>query len=126
MALLDQAYFLGIYRSLEVGPRGAVALLDRGGGVFAREPAIDASRPSIGRRPITEHLRDSEAGTYETVSRSDQSPRIVGYKAVAIPPVVVLVSYHLADRLQAWYQHLYTFGPGALLVILTYFSAPAC
>jgi len=118
VALLDQAYFLGIYRSLEVGPRGAVALLDRGGGVFAREPAIDASRPSIGRRPITEHLRDSEAGTYETVSRSDQSPRIVGYKAVSRPPVVVLVSYHRGDRLQAWYQHLYTFGPGALVVIL--------
>jgi diguanylate cyclase (GGDEF)-like protein len=33
-------------------------------------------------------------------------------------PVVVLVSYHRGDRLQAWYQHLYTFGPGALVVIL--------
>ena len=117
-ALLDQSYFLGIYRSLEVGPRGAVAMLDRGGGVFAREPPIDASKPSVGRRRLTEHLRNSEVGSYETVSAVDQTPRIVGYKAVSIPPVVVLVSYHRGDRLQAWYQHLYTFGPGALLVIL--------
>jgi hypothetical protein len=126
VALLDQSYFRGLYHSLDVGPRGVVAMLDRSGAIFAREPAIDAARRPIGRRPLTEHLRVSEAGAYETVSTVDQTPRIVGYKAIAIPPVVVLVSYHLADRLQAWYQHLYTFGPGALLVILTYFSAPAC
>jgi PAS domain-containing protein len=118
VALLDQSYFRGLYRSLDVGPRGAVAMLDRNGAIFAREPAIDAARRPIGRRPLAEHLRNSEAGTYETVSVLDQTPRIVGYKAVAIPPVVVAVSYHRGDRLRAWYQHLATFGPGALLVIL--------
>jgi diguanylate cyclase (GGDEF)-like protein len=118
VALLDQSYFLGIYHSLDVGPRGAVAMLGRGGGVFAREPPINAARPSVGRRPLSEHLRISEAGAYETVSAIDQSPRIVGYKAVSIPPVIVLVSYHRGDRLRAWYQHLATFGPGALFVIV--------
>src|SRR5208282_5955967 len=44
-------------------------------------------------------------------------PRIVGYKAVSVPPIVVLVSYHRGDALVGWYQHLYTFGPGALLVV---------
>jgi hypothetical protein len=106
------------YHSLDVGPRGAVATLDRGGGVFAREPPIGALKPSVGRRPLAEHLRNSEAGAYETVSPLDQTPRIVGYKAVSIPPLVVLVSYHRGDRLHAWYQHLATFGPGALLVVV--------
>ena len=64
------------------------------------------------RRPSS----DAAAGSYETLSVVDQTPRIVGYKAVSIPPVIVLVSYHRDDRLAAWYQHLYTFGPGALAV----------
>ena len=51
------------------------------------------------------------------MSPVDQTPRIVGYKSIAVPPLVVLVSYHRDDQLASWYQHLYTFGPGALLVI---------
>ena len=118
VALLDQSYFRGLYRSLDVGPRGAVSLLDRDGVVFVREPAIDASNPSARRWRNVTRLLAADVGTYETESILDQSPRIVGYKSVSIPPVIVVVSYHRGDRLRAWYQHLATFGPGALLVVL--------
>jgi diguanylate cyclase (GGDEF)-like protein/PAS domain S-box-containing protein len=118
VGLLDQSYFLTTYRSLDVGPHGVVALLDRDGLIFARQPPIDAGNPYAVRWPyVMSHLLTADEGTYEAVSRLDQSPRIVGYKTVSIPPVILLVSYHRGDRLAAWYQHLYTFGPGALLVI---------
>jgi diguanylate cyclase (GGDEF)-like protein/PAS domain S-box-containing protein len=118
VALLDQSYFRSIYRSLEVGPRGAVTLLDRDGVIFAREPANDGRNPSASHWPIVTRVLAADAGTYETETIRDRSPRIVGYKSVSMPPVIVLVSYHRGDRLRAWYQHLATFGPAALLVVL--------
>jgi diguanylate cyclase (GGDEF)-like protein/PAS domain S-box-containing protein len=116
--LLDQSYFLALYRSLDVGPRGAVAMIDRDGVVFARQPPVNPSSPLAGRWPNLEHVLLADAGAFEVVSLVDQTPRIIGFKAVSIPPVIVLVSYHRDDRLEAWYQHLYTFGPATLLTVL--------
>jgi len=118
VGLLDQSYFLGLYRSLDVGPRGAVAMIDRGGVVFARQPPVAPGSPLAGRWPNLERLLAADAGEYEVVSLVDQTPRIIGYKAVSVPPVIVLVSYNRDDRLEAWYQHLYTFGPVTLLTVL--------
>jgi PAS domain S-box-containing protein len=117
-AVLDQSYFLSLYRSLDVGPRGAVIMLKRDDGVLARQPPLVVNEASIGHRPVTTQLQTAEAGAYQAVSVVDQTPRIIGYKAVPVPPVVVLVSYHRDDRLEGWYQHLYTFGPGALAVVV--------
>jgi diguanylate cyclase (GGDEF)-like protein/PAS domain S-box-containing protein len=117
VALLDQSYFVSLYRSLDVGPRGAVIMIKRDDGVLARQPPIAVNEASIAQRPIAVQLKAAEAGAYETVSVVDQTPRIVGYRAVRSPPAVVLVSYHRDDRLEGWYQHLYTLGPGALAVV---------
>jgi diguanylate cyclase (GGDEF)-like protein/PAS domain S-box-containing protein len=117
VGLLDQSYFSGLYRSLDVGPRGAVAMVGRDAVIFVREPPIDPRKMSVGRWPSVAHLLTTNAGSYETASALDQTPRIVGFKAVSVPPVIVLVSYHRGDRLEAWYQHFYTFGPGALLIV---------
>jgi diguanylate cyclase (GGDEF)-like protein/PAS domain S-box-containing protein len=117
VALIDQSYFVNAYRSVDVGLRGAVAMADYSGHVFARQPPIEPDAIASIRWPVASRLLTSKEGTYETVSPVDQTPRIVGYKAVAVPPLVLLVSYHRDDQLASWYQHLYTFGPGALLVI---------
>jgi diguanylate cyclase (GGDEF)-like protein/PAS domain S-box-containing protein len=117
VAVIDQSYFVRAYRSIDVGPRGAVAMADHLGHIFARQPPIEPDRiPNI-RWPLADHLPAADAGSYETVSPVNQTPRIVGYKSIPVPPLVVLVSYHRDDQLASWYQHLYTFGPGALLVI---------
>jgi diguanylate cyclase (GGDEF)-like protein len=117
VALLEQSYFIRAFRSIDIGPRGVVAIADHPGHMFARQPPIEPDKiPGI-RWPVADHLLTADAGSYEIVSPVDQTPRIVGYKSVAAPPLVVLVSYHRDDELASWYQHLYTFGPGALLVI---------
>jgi diguanylate cyclase (GGDEF)-like protein/PAS domain S-box-containing protein len=117
VALIDQSYFVRAYRSIDIGPRGVVAMADYPGHIFARQPPIDTNSIAGIRWPVADHLQTADAGSYEVVSPINQTPRIVGYKSIAVPPLVVLVSYHRDDQLASWYQHLYTFGPGALLVI---------
>jgi PAS domain-containing protein len=117
VALIDQSYFIRAYRSIDVGPRGVVAMADYPGHIFARLPPIDPDSVAGIRWPVADHLLTADSGSYELVSPIDQTPRIVGYKSVSVPPLVVLISYHRDDQLASWYQHLYTFGPGALLVI---------
>jgi diguanylate cyclase (GGDEF)-like protein/PAS domain S-box-containing protein len=117
VALIDQSYFIRAYQSIDVGPRGVVAMADYPGHIFARLPPIEPESIAGIRWPVADHLEISDAGSYELVSPINQTPRIVGYKSVSVPPLVVLVSYHRDDQLASWYQHLYTFGPAALLVI---------
>jgi diguanylate cyclase (GGDEF)-like protein/PAS domain S-box-containing protein len=117
VALIDQSYFIRAYRSIDIGPRGVVAMADHPGHIFARQPPIDPASVAGIHWPVADHLKFADAGSYELVSPVNQTPRIVGYKSIAVPPLVVLVSYHRDDQLASWYQHLYTFGPGALLVI---------
>ena len=53
VALIDQSYFVRAYRSIDLGPRGVVAMADYPGHIFARQPPIDpASRRghSLARR----------------------------------------------------------------------------
>ncbi len=117
VALIDQAYFNRTFRSIDVGPRGAVALLDRDGYIIARQPPLEPGSPAGFRWPNVDHLLTEESGLYENVSPLDQTPRIGAYRAVKVPPVLALVSFHRYDRLAAWYQHLSTFGPAAVIVI---------
>jgi diguanylate cyclase (GGDEF)-like protein len=117
VAMIDQSYFVRAYRSIDVGRRGAVAMADHFGHIFARQPPIEPASIANIRWPLADHLRVADAGSYETVSPVNQTPRIVGYKSIPVPPLVVLVSYHRDDQLASWYQHLYTLGPAALLVI---------
>jgi diguanylate cyclase (GGDEF)-like protein/PAS domain S-box-containing protein len=117
VALIDQSYFIRTYRSIDIGPRGAVAIADYAGHIFARQPPLKPGDIPEIRWPVADHLLRANEGSYETVSPIDQTPRIVGYKTVSMPPLVVLVSYHRDDQLSSWYQHFYTFGPGALLVM---------
>lgn len=115
-APLDQSYFTKIYRSIDLGKGGSVALLHREGRILAREPENNAALgKSFADGPLlTKHLPASEAGAYELTSVVDGTKRIAGYKAVPGLPLVVLVTYARNEVLQPWFRHLYTFG---LLVI---------
>ena len=86
--------------------------------LFARQPPIEpnATRAFAGPSPII--FTTANAGTYETVSPVDQTPRIVGYKAGRDPACRACWSATTATTgWRSWYQHLYTFGPAALLAI---------
>jgi diguanylate cyclase (GGDEF)-like protein/PAS domain S-box-containing protein len=121
-AVLDQAYFADIYRSIHLGSDGAVLVLTRDGAALVREPLVESIfHKNYASGPLlTEYLPKAEAGSYETVSVVDGTPRILGYRAVKGLPLVVAVSYGRADVLASWYRHLYTFGPLVGLVVLVF------
>ncbi|HEV3186204.1 MAG TPA: EAL domain-containing protein [Xanthobacteraceae bacterium] len=119
-ATLDGSYFTGTYRSIGLDNGGAALLLHRDGEILAREPPVEGA---IGRNIsnsalMRRYLPRSEAGAYETTSAVDGTPRIVGYKAVAGLPLVVVVSYDRAEVLRPFYEHLRTYGLMAVLLIV--------
>lgn len=115
-APFDQSYFTKIYRSIDLGAGGSVALVHREGRLLAREPenreALGLSL--VGSPLLTKHLPVSETGAYELVSPVDGINRIAGYQAVRGLPLVVMVTYVRSEVLKPWFRHLYTFG---LLVV---------
>jgi diguanylate cyclase (GGDEF)-like protein len=121
-AVLDQSYFSGIYRTVRIGSHGFVAVFNRNGSSLVREPMDE--RAFLGNltrnRLLTQYLPKSDAGAFEGTSPIDGSSRVLGYHAVAGLPLIVSVSYAKADVLEAWYRHLYTFGPLAVLVVAVF------
>jgi len=107
-APIDQSYFATLFRSIDVGTEGSISLYHRAGALLLREPEVaDVVGKSFMSGPLmTVHLPRAEAGAYETISPIDGSPRILGYKAVAKLPLVVVVTYAKADVLSRWYRHL--------------------
>ena len=118
-AILDQSYFSGIYRAVRIGNHGYVAVFNRNGSVVVREPMDERIFfESFARTPLfTRFLPNSDVGAFEGINPFDGSARILGYHGVSGLPLVVSVSYARADALEAWYHHLYTFGPLTALVL---------
>lgn len=123
-APIDQSYLLKIYRSIDLGKDGSIALLHREGRVLARQPEYQhAVGKSVADGPLfTKHLPAAETGAYEMVSPVDGAARIAGYRAVPGLPLVVLVTYARADVLKPWYRHLYTFGLLVITVVICILS----
>lgn len=110
-APLDQAYFIKLYRTIDLGKGGSVVLMHREGLILAREPESDAIGKSLAGGPLTtKYLPKSETGSYEVTSPVDGLERIAGYNAVTGLPLVVIVTYARDEVLAPWYRHLYTAG----------------
>jgi diguanylate cyclase (GGDEF)-like protein/PAS domain S-box-containing protein len=118
-AALDQSYFTSTYRAIRLDNGGAALLMHRDGTILAREPPVeDAAGKNYSNGPLlSQYLPQSDAGSYETVSVVDGTARIVGYKAVAGLPLVVLVSYDRAAVLRPFYEYLGTVAPTAVLLV---------
>ncbi|HEV3394603.1 MAG TPA: EAL domain-containing protein [Xanthobacteraceae bacterium] len=116
-AVLDLSYFTSTYRAIRLDNGGAALLLHRNGTVLAREPPVEgAVGKNFSNGPLlSRYLPQSEAGSFEAISVVDGIARIVGYKAVAELPLVVVVSYERAAVLRLFYEHLFTFLPMAVL-----------
>ncbi len=119
-ATLDPAYFAAIYRSINVGHGGTVALFHRSGMLIAREPFVaNAIGRSFASGPMfTRYLHEADAGSFEVNGYYDGQPRISGYKAVPGLPLVVMVTLSRAEVLASWHRYVYTFGPMVAFVVV--------
>jgi diguanylate cyclase (GGDEF)-like protein len=120
LAPLDLAYFGSIFRSIDLGPGGAVMLFHRSGVLLAREPFVpDFIGRSFAKAELfAHHLPAAPAGAYELTGYRDGAARISGYTVVPNLPLVMLVSFSRDEVLAPWYRHLCTFGPVVAFVVV--------
>ena len=120
-APLDQDYFNGIYRLLQLGRNGSVVLVHAGGMVLTRVPfTANAVGRSFSDSPLfTQRIPQSPSGAYESASPVDGTHRVFGYKVVSGLPLVVIVTFDRSEVLQPLFRQVRTFGPIVALLVLS-------
>ena len=120
-APLDQNYFTEIYRSLQLGENGSVALIHADGIIMVRIPHVDgAVGRLVSETPLfTSRIPAAATGAYEAVSPVDGVRRLYGYKVVPKLGAVVVVTYDRREVLQPVYQQVRTFSPMVALLVIS-------
>ena len=102
---VEPPYFEQLWRGIDLGPNGAVALYNRNGQLLARSPTDEALRGkdfshlSIFR----EHLPRAPSGTFIRESGFDGVPRVIAYRQLPIyPELVVAVGSGYDEMLASW------------------------
>jgi PAS domain S-box-containing protein len=102
---LDPPYFEHLWRGIDLGPGGAVALYHRSGQLVARNPVDetirgrDFSRLSL----FTEHLPQSPHGTFIRESGIDSVLRVIAYRQLPnYPDLLVAVGSSYDEMLAPW------------------------
>jgi signal transduction histidine kinase len=103
VASLDPSYFEDVYRGVDVGPQGVVALI--GADLNLRARVMGGQSKGMGTQlthsALEEHLAEP-AGSYMAASSVDGLTRLTAFRRVAAYPLDVTVSTSLEDALAAW------------------------
>jgi PAS domain S-box-containing protein len=107
VAALEPSYFDQLWRSVDLGPGGAVALLRRDGVLMMRSPFDDASMgkafPQL--RMVGGPLAHTRSGGYEDTSLIDGELRSVAYRTLsAHPDLMVVVGQSYTHMLAPWHR----------------------
>lgn len=116
VATLELDYFRSFYRSLNLGPGGAVSLFRSDGRVLLREPmpADLASVDARGGLLFTRHV-GTDGGAFVGVSPLDREQRFVGYRVSKSHPLVVTASVSAVPLARGFERELFL---SALLLTL--------
>ena len=95
-------YFAELWRGVDVGEDGSIALLSREGTLMLRSPMVEEmiGRSFADTLAFREYLTNSSAATYTATSTVDDIERIVSVRIVHdYPKLVVLVGRSVGDAL---------------------------
>jgi len=118
-------HFHDIYRSINIGKNGVIALLRQDGWLLARVP-IDPKMigHNFSHSPVFDHFRSKTHGTFESNYVHDKSPRISGFSNLNDMEFVVLVGRGKSERLSAWKEDtIKLVTVGIVIVFLLVFIA---
>lgn len=103
VASLDPSYFEDVYRGVDVGPQGVVALI--GADLNLRARVVGGQSKGMGTQlahsALLEHLAEP-AGSYLAPSNVDGLTRLTAFRRVAAYPLDVTVGTSMEDALAAW------------------------
>lgn len=107
VAAIEVRYFERFYEELGLGGGDLIALATRDGVLVARQPRADerVGKRLVfgdGRSVLETALAHATAGSFEAVSTIDGTSRIIGYRALANHPLIVLVGLSREHVLGPW------------------------
>ncbi len=107
VAAIEPPYFDTLWRGIELGPGGVIALLRSDAVLMMRSPADDAAMgKSFLDLPIfTQYLAQNRQGTYTITSPIDGMVRLNGYRTLsAYPDLIVVVGSPNDAILSPWWR----------------------
>jgi len=121
---IDPFYFSDLYKDVDLGSQGTVALLGNDGVIRARlGPGNDrAIGADVSKGALFQHMQDSSQGTYEAVAQTDGVPRIFAFRAVQGYPLYVTVGTSFQESMAPVFEHQRTYrlfaAAGTLLLLV--------
>ena len=123
---IDQ--FSSFLKNLNVGHGGTLILRDADLGLIARIPPIpDRAVGQVGNNEVSKELRQLAQSsvpevTYHTPTSADGIERIITFKRLASPPMMVLAGVASADYLSDWRMQVYaTAGLNVAFMLMSAF-----
>ena len=107
VAGLDPPYFDQLWKGLDLGSDGAVALLRRDGVLLMRSPILESAMGQnfSGSALFSQRLAKQPAGRYAGPSPVDSKPRLNAYRSLPGSPALVVLVARSADTVLApWRQ----------------------
>ncbi len=104
VAAIEPPYFDKLWRGINLGEGGAIALFRRDGTLMIRSPMVDAAMgKAFPDLPLFSEYAKSPQGTYTTTSNFDKRVRMISYRSLQpYPELVVLVGSPYDEVLAAW------------------------
>jgi PAS domain S-box-containing protein len=121
VASIDPLYFDKLWKSIDLGSQGAVALLRRDGTLMMRSPFEESLMGKNLSAPFSPgNLRDEAVGSFTRSSSVDQVMRSYSYRALAdFPEFTVVVGQPVTLTLASWRQF-------AQILLFIWITASAC
>jgi signal transduction histidine kinase len=106
VATIPNLYFKEFYHNLAVGSSPAMGVYKLDGSILVREPILkddDVINKNMSSTQIyTRYLPQSSIGTYHGISDYDDVQRVVSYRKIENPPLLVWMSIGESDALADW------------------------
>jgi signal transduction histidine kinase len=122
VATIPNLYFKEFYHNLAVGSSPAMGVYKLDGSILVREPILrddDVINKNMASTPIyTKYLPQSSIGTYRGITDYDNVQRVVSYRRIENPPLLVWMSIGEADALTDWYWRAWRNAGIAFVTIL--------
>jgi len=115
-ATLPSEHFIGKFKDVDIGPRGAVTLRTSALSLVARHtPSETMSNSLVGTRRVSEELQkalaeNAERGVFMSRTAVDQVLRINAYQRVSGYPLMVLVGLGADDFFAPWNRQVWEVG----------------
>jgi len=124
-AAIDKDYFIGFYRTFQLGPDGGISLIRNDGTLLMRWPLSDKSTDLSRTDLFSKHLKLSSVGYYKIISPFDGIAKYFGYEETPHYPMVVTVAMSEDWLLSEWWKALRTdtIVAGVLLCMILMLAA---